>query len=49
MRKERKKGFLKLQESRKKITVIIPLKSTLISEDIRENDIEMHSLSAQLC
>jgi hypothetical protein len=46
IRKERKEGFLKLQESRKKIAVIIPFKSTIISEDIRENNIEMHFLSA---
>ena len=45
MRKEKKREFLKLQESRKKISVIIPLKSSQISENDKENDIEMPSLS----
>ena len=49
MRKERKEEFLKLQKSRKKIAVIIPYKPTQNKKDNKENDIEMHSLSAQLC
>jgi hypothetical protein len=49
MRKERKEEFLKLQKSRQKIAVIIPYKPTQNSEDNKENDIEMHSPSAQLC
>ena len=46
MRKQKKEEFLKLQESRKKIAVIIPLKSTRNSEILEEKDIEMPSLSA---
>lgn len=49
MRKQKKEEFLKLQESRKKIAVIIPLKSTRNSEILEEKDIEMPSPSAQLC
>ncbi len=49
MRNDKKKESLKLQESRKKIAVIIPCKSSQISENYRENEIEMHSPSDQLC
>lgn len=45
-RNERKREFLKLRESRKKIAVIIPSKSNSNSKD---NDIEMASPSTQLC
>ena len=52
MRKEKKEEFQKLQQSRKRIAVVIPSISSISvqeNEGNEEKDIKMHSPSAQLC